>query len=120
MLSTLFAYNDLYEADKMFAEVGASLAEDHRYYPTVLYWRSRIGVADTAKLDEFSKTLSSKAGNTQILDYSSTMFKDLSAMPSYEEKKITGIRHVKNSKPIYDPPKSTSKAGSSKTQEVLN
>ncbi|MDA0094825.1 hypothetical protein OFR75_07215 [Brachyspira hyodysenteriae] len=39
----LFAYNDLYEADKMFAEVGASLAEDHRYYPTVLYWRSRIG-----------------------------------------------------------------------------
>lgn len=115
----LFAYNDLYEADKMFAEVGASLAEDHRYYPTVLYWRSRIGVADTAKLDEFSKTLSSKAGNTQILDYSSTMFKDLSAMPSYEEK-ITGIRAVKNSKPIYDPPKSTSKAGSSKTQEVLN
>ncbi|TVL59016.1 PDDEXK family nuclease [Brachyspira hyodysenteriae] len=115
----LFAYNDLYEADKMFAEVGASLAEDHRYYPTVLYWRSRIGVADTAKLDEFSKTLSSKAGNTQILDYSSTMFKDLSAMPSYEEK-ITGIRAVKNSKPIYEPPKSTSKAGSSKTQEVLN
>ncbi|MDA0040231.1 hypothetical protein OFR42_06065 [Brachyspira hyodysenteriae] len=115
----LFAYNDLYEADKMFAEVGASLAEDHRYYPTVLYWRSRIGVADTAKLDEFSKTLSSKAGNTQILDYSSTMFKDLSAMPSYEEK-ITGIKAVKNSKPIYDPPKSTSKAGSSKTQEVLN
>ncbi|KLI60038.1 hypothetical protein [Brachyspira hyodysenteriae] len=115
----LFAYNDLYEADKMFAEVGTSLAEDHRYYPTVLYWRSRIGVADTAKLDEFSKTLSSKAGNTQILDYSSTMFKDLSAMPSYEEK-ITGIRAVKNSKPIYEPPKSTSKAGSSKTQEVLN
>lgn len=115
----LFAYNDLYEADKMFAEVGASLAEDHRYYPTVLYWRSRIGVADTAKLDEFSKTLSSKAGNTQILDYSSTMFKDLSAMPSYEEK-ITGIRAVKNSKPIYEPPKSTFKAGSSKTQEVLN
>lgn len=115
----LFAYNDLYEADKMFAEVGASLAEDHRYYPTVLYWRSRIGVADTAKLDEFSKTLSSKAGNTQILDYSSTMFKDLSAMPFYEEK-ITGIRAVKNSKPIYEPPKSTSKAGSSKTQEVLN
>ncbi|MDA0094824.1 hypothetical protein OFR75_07210 [Brachyspira hyodysenteriae] len=76
-------------------------------------------VADTAKLDEFSKTLSSKAGNTQILDYSSTMFKDLSAMPSYEEK-ITGIRAVKNSKPIYEPPKSTSKAGSSKTQEVLN
>lgn len=115
----LFAYNDLYEADKMFAEVGSSLSEDHRYYPTVLYWRSKIGVADAAKLEEFSKILSSKPKNTQILDYSSTMFKDLSSMPSYEEK-ITGIRAVGNSKPIYEPPKNTSKAGSTKTQEVLN
>ena len=47
------------------------------------------------------------------------MFKDLSDMPSYEEK-ITGIRAVRNSKPIYEPPKNASKAGSSKTQEVLN
>ena len=115
----LFAYNDLYEADKMFAEVGSSLTEDHRYYPTVLYWRSRIGVADTAKLEEFSKILSSKPANTQILDYSSTMFKDLSTIPSYEEK-ITGIRAVGKSKPIYEPPKNASKAGSTKTQEVLN
>ena len=115
----LFAYNDLYEADKMFAEVGSSLTEDHRYYPTVLYWRSRIGVADTAKLEEFSKILSSKPANTQILDYSSTMFKDLSTIPSYEEK-ITGIRAVGKSRPIYEPPKNASKAGSTKTQEVLN
>ena len=115
----LFAYNNLYEADKMFAEVGSSLTEDHRYYPTILYWRRKIGVADTAKLEEFSKILSSKPANTQILDYSSTMFKNLSDMPSYEEK-ITGIRAVRNSKPIYEPPKNISKAGSSKTQEVLN
>ncbi|EKV56524.1 hypothetical protein A966_10647 [Brachyspira hampsonii 30446] len=115
----LFAYNNLYEADKLFAEVGSSLTEDHRYYPTVIYWRSRIGTADDAKLAEFSKILSSKPANTQILDYSSTMFKDLSAMPSYEER-ITGIRAVRNSKPIYDPPNNVYKAGSSKTQEVLN
>lgn len=61
----LFAYNDLYEADKMFAEVGSSLTEDHRYYPTVIYWRSRLKVADEAQLTEFSKILSSKAGSSK-------------------------------------------------------
>lgn len=115
----LFAYNDLYEADKMFAEVGSSLTEDHRYYPTVIYWRSRIGVADENQRNEFIKILSSKSGNTQILDYSSTVFKDLSSMPSYEEE-IKGIRAVGKSKPIYEPPKNVSKAGSSKTEEILN
>ncbi|WP_300756890.1 hypothetical protein [uncultured Brachyspira sp.] len=115
----LFAYNDLYEADKMFAEVGSSLTEDHRYYPTVLYWRARIGVIDETQRNNFINILASKPKDTQILDYSSTMFKDLSAMPSYEDK-ITGIRAVKNSKPLYEPPKNISKAGSSKTQEILN
>ena len=47
------------------------------------------------------------------------MFKDLSVIPSYEDK-ITGIRAVKSSKPLYEPPKNISKAGSSKTQEILN
>ncbi|PCG19566.1 hypothetical protein [Brachyspira sp. G79] len=116
---SLFAYNDLYEADKMFAEVGSSLSEDHRYYPTVIYWRARIGVVDETQRNNFINILSSKPKDTQILDYSSTMFKDLSAMPSYEDK-ITGIRAVKNSKPLYEPPKNISKAGSSKTQEILN
>ena len=115
----LFAYNDLYEADKMFAEVGSSLTENDRYYPTVLYWRSRIGLIDNTQKEEFAKILSSKPADTQILDYSSTMFKNLSDIPSYEEK-ITGIRAVKKSKPIYEPPKNNSKAGSSKTQEILN
>ena len=115
----LFAYNDLYEADKMFAEVGSSLTEDHRYYPTVLYWRARIGVADETQRNNFINILASKPKDTQILDYSSTMFKDLSVMPSYEDK-ITGIRAVKSSKPLYEPPKNISKAGSSKTQEILN
>lgn len=115
----LFAYNDLYEADKMFAEVGSSLTEDHRYYPTVLYWRARIGVTDEAQRNNFINILASKPKDTQILDYSSTMFKDLSVMPSYEDK-ITGIRAVKSSKPLYEPPKNISKAGSSKTQEILN
>ncbi|WP_020004849.1 hypothetical protein [Brachyspira innocens] len=115
----LFAYNDLYEADKMFAEVGSSLTEDHRYYPTVLYWRARIGVADETQRNNFINILASKPKDTQILDYSSTMFKDLSVMPSYENK-ITGIRAVKSSKPLYEPPKNISKAGSSKTQEILN
>lgn len=115
----LFAYNDLYEADKMFAEVGSSLTENHRYYPTVLYWRSKIGVADNTQINEFINILSSKADNTQILDYSSTVFRDLSDMPSYREK-IKGIRAVGKSKPIYEPPKAASKAGSSKTEEILN
>ena len=115
----LFAYNDLYEADKMFAEVGSSLTEDHRYYPTVLYWRARIGVLDETQRNNFINILASKPKDTQILDYSSTMFKDLSVMPSYEDK-ITGIRAVKSSKPLYEPPKNMSKAGSSKTQEILN
>lgn len=115
----LFAYNDLYEADKMFAEVGSSLTEDHRYYPTVLYWRARIGVLDETQRNNFINILASKPKDTQILDYSSTMFKDLSVMPSYEDK-ITGIRAVKSSKPLYEPPKNISKAGSSKTQEILN
>ncbi|WP_300369629.1 hypothetical protein [Brachyspira sp.] len=115
----LFAYNDLYEADKMFAEVGSSLTEDHRYYPTVLYWRSKIGIVDDTQRNEFIKILSSKPNNTQILDYSSTVFKDLSNMPSYNEK-IKGIKPVGKSKPIYEPPKVTSKAGSSKTEEILN
>ena len=115
----LFAYNDLYEADKMFAEVGSSLTESHRYYPTVLYWRTKIGVIDDTQRNEFIKILSSKAGNTQILDYSSTVFKDLSAMPSYEQK-ISGIRAVGKSKPMYEPPKASSKAGSTKTEEILN
>ena len=115
----LFAYNDLYEADKMFAEVGSSLTEDHRYYPTVLYWRARIGVLDETQRNNFINILASKPKDTQILDYSSTMFKDLSVIPSYEDK-ITGIRAVKSSKPLYEPPKNISKAGSSKTQEILN
>lgn len=115
----LFAYNNLYEADKMFAEVVSSLSEDHRYYPTVIYWRNRIGIIDDNQRNEFLKILESKPANTQILDYSSTVFKDLSAMPSYEDK-ITGIKAVRNSKPIYEPPKNSSKAGSSKTQEILN
>ncbi|ADG70589.1 hypothetical protein [Brachyspira murdochii] len=115
----LFAYNDLYEADKMFAEVGSSLSEDHRYYPTVIYWRARIGVIDETQRNNFINILASKPKDTQILDYSSTMFKDLSVMPSYEDK-ITGIRAVKSSKPLYEPPKNISKAGSSKTQEILN
>ena len=115
----LFAYNDLYEADKMFAEVGSSLTEDHRYYPTVLYWRARIGVTDEAQRNNFINILASKPKDTQILDYSSTMFKDLSVMPSYEDK-ITGIFSVKSSNPLYEPPKNISKAGSSKTQEILN
>ncbi|WP_297298502.1 hypothetical protein [uncultured Brachyspira sp.] len=115
----LFAYNDLYEADKMFAEVGSSLSEDHRYYPTVLYWRSKIGIVDEAQRNDFIKVLSSKPADTQILDYSSTMFKNLSDMPSYEER-IKGIRAVDKVKPIYEHPKNVSKAGSTKTEEVLN
>ena len=67
----------------------------------------------------FINILASKPKDTQILDYSSTMFKDLSVMPSYEDK-ITGIRAVKSSKPLCEPPKNISKAGSSKTQEILN
>ncbi|MEI0538237.1 hypothetical protein [Brachyspira pulli] len=115
----LFAYNDLYEADKMFAEVGSTLSEDHRYYPTVIYWRSKMGIVDESQRNEFIKVLSSKPADTQILDYSSTMFKNLSDMPSYEER-IRGIRAVDKVKPIYEPPKNTSKAGSTKTEEVLN
>ena len=115
----LFAYNDLYEADKMFAEVGSTLSEDHRYYPTVIYWRSKMGIVDESQRNEFIKVLSSKPADTQILDYSSTMFKNLSDMPSYEER-IRGIRAVNKVKPIYEPPKNTSKAGSTKTEEVLN
>lgn len=115
----LFAYNDLYEADKMFAEVGSTLSEDHRYYPTVIYWRSKMGIVDESQRNEFIKVLSSKPADTQILDYSSTMFKNLSDMPSYEER-IRGIRAVEKVKPIYEPPKNTSKAGSTKTEEVLN
>ena len=115
----LFAYNDLYEADKMFAEVGSSLSDDYRYYPTVLYWRTKIGIVDDTQRNNFIKVLSSKPANTQILDYSSTVFKDLSAMPSYQEK-IKGIRAVDKVKPIYEPPKNVSKAGSTKTEEVLN
>ena len=115
----LFAYNDLYEADKMFAEVGSTLSEDHRYYPTVIYWRSKMGIVDEAQRNEFIKVLSSKPADTQILDYSSTMFKNLSDMSSYEER-IRGIRAVDKVKPIYEPPKNTSKAGSTKTEEVLN
>ena len=115
----LFAYNDLYEADKMFAEVSSTLSEDHRYYPTVIYWRSKMGIVDESQRNEFIKVLSSKPADTQILDYSSTMFKNLSDMPSYEER-IRGIRAVDKVKPIYEPPKNTSKAGSTKTEEVLN
>ncbi|MEI0489907.1 hypothetical protein [Brachyspira pulli] len=115
----LFAYNDLYEADKMFAEVGSTLSEDHRYYPTVIYWRSKMGIVDESQRNEFIKVLSSKPADTQILDYSSTMFKNLSDMPSYEER-IRGIKAVDKVKPIYEPPKNTSKAGSTKTEEVLN
>ena len=115
----LFAYNDLYEADKMLAEVGSTLSEDHRYYPTVIYWRSKMGIVDESQRNEFIKVLSSKPADTQILDYSSTMFKNLSDMPSYEER-IRGIKAVDKVKPIYEPPKNTSKAGSTKTEEVLN
>ena len=114
----LFAYNNLYEADSMFEEVGSSLTEEHRYYATVLYWRSRIGVASEADINNFINILSSKPANTQILDYSSTIFKDLSSMPSYREK-ITDIIAVDSVKPLYEPPKNTSKSGSTKTEEVL-
>ena len=114
----LFAYNNLYEADKMFAEVASSLTEDDRYYSTVIYWRSRIGVASETDRNNFINILSSKPANTQILDYSSTRFKDLSSMPSYREN-ITNINAVNNAKPLYAPPKSTAKSGSTKTEEVL-
>ncbi len=114
----LFAYNNLYEADKMFAEVASSLTEDDRYYSTVIYWRSRIGVASETDRNNFINILSSKPANTQILDYSSTRFKDLSSMPSYREN-ITNINAVNNAKPLYEPPKSTAKSGSTKTEEVL-
>ncbi|MEI0602719.1 hypothetical protein R4K55_00735 [Brachyspira alvinipulli] len=114
----LFAYNNLYEADKMFSEVASSLTEDDRYYSTVIYWRSRIGVASETDRNNFINILSSKPANTQILDYSSTRFKDLSSMPSYREN-ITNINAVNNAKPLYAPPKSTAKSGSTKTEEVL-
>ena len=114
----LFAYNNLYEADKMFAEVGSSLTENDRYYATVLYWRSRIGTAGETDINNFITILSSKPANTQILDYSSTVFKDLSSMPSYKEN-IKGIRAVDSVKPLYEPPKNAVKSGSTKTEEVL-
>ena len=114
----LFAYNNLYEADKMFAEVGSSLTDNDRYYATVLYWRSRIGTAGEADINNFITILSSKPADTQILDYSSTVFKDLSSMPSYKEN-IKGIRAVDSVKPLYEPPKNAVKSGSTKTEEVL-
>lgn len=114
----LFAYNNLYEADKMFEEVGSSLTDKDRYYATVIYWRSRIGVASETDRNNFINILSSKPANTQILDYSSTRFKDLSSMPTYKEN-ITGINAVNNAKPLYAPPKNTAKSGSTKTEEVL-
>ena len=112
----LFAYNDLYEADKMFTEVYSSLSENDRYYPTTIYWRARIGIADDKTIENFINILSKEPTDTKILDYSSSMFfKDLLSMPSYRDK-IKGIKAVKNTKPIYPPPSNVINALNIKTQ----
>lgn len=108
----LFAYNNLYDADKWFATVQSKLSEGERYYPTVLYWRVRIGVINSEQRANYIRILNSMSKNTPILDYTTTKFETISTMPSYKNK-ISGIIPIGPASPLLQPPRSTINRSSS-------
>ena len=102
--TTLFAYGNVYDADRLLAEAQVKAGKSSRYTPSIIYLRLQIGASGINELARLKKELQVLPRTTTVIDFKTTRFQPLSIMLPLVDKSIS-IVPVDKVAPILSSPK---------------
>lgn len=93
----IYAYGNLYDADNYLKQTEQRVNKNNSYYPTIVYWRLRIGAINATERRDYYNILRLMPSSTSIVDYSTTKVETLNyMMPALDRTtSITPVNQVK-------------------------
>lgn len=85
----LFAYGNVYDADRLLAQAQVTGGRSSRYTPSIIYLRLQIGASGINELSKLKRELQILPRTTTVIDFKTTRFQPLSIMLPLVDKSIS-------------------------------